>query len=237
MPTNFDALQVFWQGVDELLDNKYSEFFWKPAAFWPWNASWRKGLAVLTETFVPAVAERAFGPPGTPGDEATIRQLTGAIFDACEFMCAWAAQVRGLSGTPQASALFEAVAQLANGPLNRLIDVCIAGVNTIRPTDGKPPTGTPTVLDFRLDLSFDTSDEARAAEALENLVEAARRDKRRDKRRAAKLRKEQASTRLQSDGVPTRSVELDLADLRQLTIELTEVSQITSVLQPPELGD
>jgi hypothetical protein len=66
------------------------------------------------------VKERAFGPPGIPGDPAQIEHLGQLLLDVYENLLDWSARVRGTTTSDHFTRLFELLASFADNPINEM---------------------------------------------------------------------------------------------------------------------
>jgi hypothetical protein len=64
--------------------------------------------------------ERAFGPPGVPGDPVEIEHLGGLLLDVYENLLDWSARVRGTTASEQLTHLLELLSRFADNPINEM---------------------------------------------------------------------------------------------------------------------
>jgi TIR domain len=66
------------------------------------------------------VKERAFGPPGVPGDPIQIEHLGQLLLDVYENLLDWSARVRGTTTSDQFTRLLDLLASFADNPINEM---------------------------------------------------------------------------------------------------------------------
>jgi hypothetical protein len=105
----------------------------------------------------PALMERAFGPPGKPGDEDVIRSVTAGLTSFYGEMISWGLRVRNADVEPKWRPAYAALSEYVNLPLHQFQDFSadmsarmkqlVADVRA-----GKNPTGE---IDLTLKLTVD----------------------------------------------------------------------------------
>jgi hypothetical protein len=78
--------------------------------------------------------ERAFGPPGVPGDPVEIEHLGGLLLDVYENLLDWSARVRGTTASEQFTHLLELLSRFADNPINEMrafIDQYVTEADTL----------------------------------------------------------------------------------------------------------
>lgn len=76
----------------------------------------------LMQVFDPAVQERAFGPPGQPGDSDRIIHMATRVVGSIEEFIDWAANLRGISIPDEMARAFELAAQIADKPMQDILE-------------------------------------------------------------------------------------------------------------------
>ena len=74
----------------------------------------------------PALIERAFGPPGKPGDEEVIRIVTAGLTGVYAAMISWGLRVRGADVGPQWRPAYTALSKYVGLPLHQFQDFSAA---------------------------------------------------------------------------------------------------------------
>jgi hypothetical protein len=70
--------------------------------------------------FDPEIQERAFGPPGEPGEPGGIEYFSRRILIAYEAMLVWVAEVRAVRAQPPFEGLLELAHRYADGPIRQI---------------------------------------------------------------------------------------------------------------------
>jgi hypothetical protein len=123
-------------------------------------------VASLDSLFAPAALQKAFGPPGKPGDPGAIGQLAARWTLTYESLLDWAARIRGAGVSPRFRGLFNAAARLVDQPAaeyHAYVDTFVATM------DGLPASlasGQPVSINLTLTLSLDEAALAAFTEAL-----------------------------------------------------------------------
>jgi hypothetical protein len=115
-----------------------------------------------------AVLEQAFGPPGTPGDEDTIRQVTSGLVEVYAAMLRWAQQVRGATVPESWQPVYVALADFVEQPLHQFREFSSKLTKGVEVIVGELRSGrAPTLkLELKLTISIDPMVRAKFDEAL-----------------------------------------------------------------------
>jgi hypothetical protein len=93
------------------------------------------GIAGNIERIFDAKAkERAFGPPGVPGDPVEIEHMAGRAVELYASLLDWSANIRGTPVSHEFTRLFELLAQYPDGPIREmraLFDKCVDEVDKL----------------------------------------------------------------------------------------------------------
>ncbi|MCU1367790.1 MAG: hypothetical protein JWL72_3846 [Ilumatobacteraceae bacterium] len=117
----------------------------------------RKILGNVNRAFEPESIERAVGADGEPGDPIEIQHLAGRMIDSYGAIMAWAADARGALVPDEAEPTYEALAVMADQPLNEIrafVDE-IGGVRDQIIAVRNDPNAAPVVLEYHLKITVD----------------------------------------------------------------------------------
>jgi hypothetical protein len=101
--------------------------------------------------------ERAFGPPGVPGDPVQIEHLGRLLLDVYENLLDWSARVRGTTTSEEFTRLFDLLARSADNPINEMrafIDQYVAEANSL-PERLSDENNDPIEIVMYLTFTFD----------------------------------------------------------------------------------
>jgi hypothetical protein len=109
----------------------------------------------IERIFNEAAKERAFGPPGVPGDPVEIEHLTGRAVELYSSLLDWSANIRGTPISQDFSRLFDLLAQFPDGPIKEMrafFDKCVDEVDML-PERLAEDSDEP--ISMRVELIFD----------------------------------------------------------------------------------
>lgn len=82
----------------------------------------RRQVAAINRVFDPEVLERAFGPPGEPGDPVLIKRVARGVIQIYGLMLDWAASLRNTSAPEDYEDILELIARMVDGPVRQVRD-------------------------------------------------------------------------------------------------------------------
>jgi hypothetical protein len=104
--------------------------------------------------------ERAFGPPGVPGDPIEIEHMAGRAVELYASLLDWSANIRGTPVSHEFTRLFELLAQYPDGPVREMrafFDTCVGEVDKLPDRlaeDSDEPIGIRLEVIFDIDKSL-----------------------------------------------------------------------------------
>jgi hypothetical protein len=123
--------------------------------------------------FDPRVQQRAFGPPGTPGDAGLIQQLATRTVDAYRQFIDWGADLRSTRVPLQMRRAYGLAADLARQPVEDIrsfIDAAVAAMDDL-PRQLAEDTDEPINVDLTLVLTLDENLAAEYSREVERIIQ------------------------------------------------------------------
>ncbi len=127
-----------------------------------------------TQMLSPASLERAIGAPGSPGDEAAIRDVAGELVTAYGQLIAWGLGVRNADVDPQWRPTYLALSKYVSQPLHQFQDFSAAFSASVGRVTSNLHAGKPAgeQIQLALKLSIDPAASAEFKATLEALKKA-----------------------------------------------------------------
>jgi hypothetical protein len=125
----------------------------------------------VNQYFAPKLLEKAFGPKGVAGDEATIRFVADGVVSVYRSCLEWGQQIRGTEVPVQWQPLYSALADMVTLPMQQIQEFTSFFLTSVRESVDGVRAGNVTgrVLDFTLKISIDPGVSQRFEQALEVL--------------------------------------------------------------------
>lgn len=128
-------------------------------------------VAKVDVFFAPHLLEKAFGPPGVAGDEATIRTVAEGVVGVYRSCLEWGEQIRGTAVPVQWQPLYAALADMVTLPMLQIRGFSDDFFSTVKESVDNVRAGRSAgrTLGFTLKISIDPAVTQRFESALEAL--------------------------------------------------------------------
>jgi len=125
----------------------------------------------VNQYFAPKLLDKAFGPKGVAGDEATIRFVADGVVGVYRSCLQWGEQIRGTAVPVQWQPLYSELADMVTLPMQQIREFTNSFLISVRESVEGVRAGKVTgrVLDFTLKISIDPEVSYRFEQALEAL--------------------------------------------------------------------
>jgi hypothetical protein len=128
-------------------------------------------VARVDNLFAPKLLEKAFGPTGVAGDEATIRFVAAGVVGVYRSCLEWGEEIRGTAVPEQWQPLYAALADMVTLPMQQMRNFSDDFLSTVKESVECVRAGKTTgrVLNFTLKISIDPTVSQRFERAIETL--------------------------------------------------------------------